>query len=193
VDKDGKIPSGKQVSDIQEELRVAYFNSLTSDNPPEPVSSEDEATKAERLDILATARTNKLLKFHPMELYIYLQFGPASVGGSASPCFLESAPAIQKAMKAGECSNREELRKRNNKELLDKAHTKKAMKLLANTVEEMEECDPTTSFREAYGKQLQLEESREQRENTRLVAQGWRAKPAQRGSGCLAGHVRGLA
>jgi hypothetical protein len=68
VDKDGKIPSGKQVSDIQEELRVAYFNSLTSDNPPEPVSSEDEATKAERLDILATARTNKLLKFHPMEL-----------------------------------------------------------------------------------------------------------------------------
>jgi hypothetical protein len=128
-----------------------------------------------------------------MELYIYFQFGPASVGGSASPCFLESAAAIQKAMKAGECSNREELRKRNNKELLDKAHTKKAMKLLANTVEEMEECDPTTSFREAYGKQLQLEESREQRENTRLVAQGWRAKPAQRGSSCLAGHVRGLA
>ena len=77
--------------------------------------------------------------------------------------------------------------------MLDKAHTKKAMKLLANTVEEMEECDPTTSFREAYGKQLQLEESREQRENTRLVAQGWRAKAAQRGSGCLAGHVRGLA
>jgi hypothetical protein len=114
VDKDGKIPSGKQVSDIQEELRVAYFNSLTSDNPPEPVSSEDEATKAERLDILATARTNKLLKFHPMELYIYFQFGPASVGGSASPCFLESAAAIQKAMKAGECSNREELRKRNS-------------------------------------------------------------------------------
>jgi hypothetical protein len=64
VDKDGKIPSCKQVSDIQEELRVAYFNSLTSDNPPEPVSSEDEATKAECLDILATARTNKLLKFH---------------------------------------------------------------------------------------------------------------------------------
>jgi len=153
----------------------------------------DEATKAERLDIVATARTNQLLKFHPMELYIYFQFGPASVGGSASPCFLESAAAIQKAMKAGECSNREELRKRNNKELLDKAHTKKAMKLLANTVEEMEECDPTTSFREAYGKQLQLEESREQRENTRLVAQGWRAKPAQRGSGCLASHVRGLA
>ena len=79
-----------------------------------------------------------------MELYIYFQFGPASVGGSVSPCFLESAAAIQKAMKAGECSNREELRKRNNKELLDKAHTKKAMKLLANTVEEMEECDPTT-------------------------------------------------
>jgi hypothetical protein len=129
VDKDGKIPSGRQVSDIQEELRVAYFNSLTSYNLPEPVSSEDQATKAKRLDILATARTNKLLKFHPMELYIYFQFGPASVGGSASPYFLESAAAIQKAVKAGECSNREELRKRNNKELLDKAHTKKAMKL----------------------------------------------------------------
>ncbi len=32
VDKDGKIPSGKEVSDIQEVLRVAYFNSLTTDN-----------------------------------------------------------------------------------------------------------------------------------------------------------------
>ena len=58
VDNDGKIPSGKQVSDIQEELRVAYFNFLTSDNPPEPVSSEDEATKAGRLDMLANDRTN---------------------------------------------------------------------------------------------------------------------------------------
>jgi hypothetical protein len=50
VDKEGKIPSGKQVSDIQEEFRESYFNFLTSDNPPEPVSSEDETTKA------ATAR-----------------------------------------------------------------------------------------------------------------------------------------
>ena len=57
--------------------------------------------------------------------------------------------------------------------MLDKAHTKKAMKLLANTVEEWEECDPTTSFGGAYNKQLELEEvrvqterSREQRENT---------------------------
>jgi hypothetical protein len=33
LDKDGKIPSGKQVSDMQEELRVAYFNSITGDNP----------------------------------------------------------------------------------------------------------------------------------------------------------------
>jgi hypothetical protein len=33
VDKDGKISLRQQVSDIQEELRVTYFNSLTSDNP----------------------------------------------------------------------------------------------------------------------------------------------------------------
>jgi hypothetical protein len=71
MDKDGKIPSVKEVSDIQEELRLTYFNSLTSDNPPEPVSSEDEATKVGCLDMLAIARTNKLHKFHPMDLYIY--------------------------------------------------------------------------------------------------------------------------
>ncbi len=81
VDKDGKIPSGKQVSDIQEELRVTYFNSLTSDNPPDQVSSEDETTKAECLDDIAKARANKLDKFHPIDLYIYFHFGPASVGG----------------------------------------------------------------------------------------------------------------
>ena len=85
VDKDGKIPSGKQVSDIQEELRVTYFNSLTSDNPPDQVSSEDETTKAECLDDIAKARANKLDKFHPMDLYIYFYYGPANVGGCGSP------------------------------------------------------------------------------------------------------------
>jgi hypothetical protein len=79
MDKDGKIPSVKEVSDIQEELRLTYFNSLTSDNPPEPVSSEDEATKAGCLDMLVIARTNKLHKFHPMEMYIYFHFGPPNV------------------------------------------------------------------------------------------------------------------
>jgi hypothetical protein len=152
---------------------VTYFNFLTSDNPPEPVSSEEEATKAGRLDMLANARTNKLHKFHPMDLYIYFHFGPACVGGCASPYFLESAAAIQKAVKAGECSNREELRKRNDKEVVEKAQTKKGRRLLANTVDEIEECDPTTSFAEAYGKQLELrvetERSREHRENTQYL------------------------
>ena len=171
VDKDGKIPSGKQVSDIKEELRVAH-----SENPPDPVSSEDEATKAERLDDIAKARANKLDKFHPMDLYIYFHFGPASVGGCASPYFLESAAAIQKAVKEAECTNREDVRKRNDKETLEEMHAKKGKKLLKDSVDEMEECGPTTSFGEAYGKQLELEEvrveterSREQRENTQYL------------------------
>jgi hypothetical protein len=109
VDKDGKIPSGKQVSDIQEELRVAYFNSLTSDNPPDQVSSEDEATKVERLDDIAKARANKLDKFHPMDLYIYFHFGFVSVGDCTSPYFLESAAAIQKTVKEAEHTNREDV------------------------------------------------------------------------------------
>ncbi len=41
VDKDDKVPTGKQVSDVQEELHVAYFNVMTGDNAPEPFSSED--------------------------------------------------------------------------------------------------------------------------------------------------------
>jgi hypothetical protein len=81
VDKDDKIPSGKQVSDIQGEFRVVYFNSLTSDNSPEPVSSEDEVTKTGCLDMLTNARTNNLHKFHPIDLYIYFHFGSSSVGG----------------------------------------------------------------------------------------------------------------
>jgi hypothetical protein len=189
VDKDGKIPSDKQVSDIQEELCVAYFNSLTSDNPPDQVSSEDEVTKAERLDDTAKAHTNKLDKFHPMDLYIYFHFGPVvyyesmkrnfgpvRVGGCASPYFLESAAAIQKDVKEAEYTNRDDVRKRNDKETLEKMHVKKGKKLLKDSVDEMEECDPTTSFGETYGKQLELEEvcveterSREQRENTQYL------------------------
>jgi hypothetical protein len=144
VDKDGKIPSGKQVSDIQEELRVAYFNSLTSDNPPDQVSSEDE-----RLDDIAKGRANKLDKFHPMDLYIHFHFGPASMGGCASPYFLESAAAIQKAVKEAECTNREDVRKRNDKETLEKMHAKKGKKLLKDSVDEMEECGPSLERRMA--------------------------------------------
>jgi hypothetical protein len=176
VDKDGKIPSGKQVSDMQEELCVAYFNSLTSDNPPDPVSSEDEATKAGCLDDISKARANKLDKFHPMDLYIYFFFGPVSVGGCVSPYFLENAVAIQKVVKDVECTNHDDLRKRNDKETLEKMQAKKGRKLLKDTVDEMEECGPTTSFGEAYSKQLELEEvcveterSREQRENTQYL------------------------
>ena len=48
--------------------------------------------------------------------------------------------------------------------------------MLKDCVDEMEECGPATSFGEAYGKQLELEEvrveterSREQRENTQYL------------------------
>jgi hypothetical protein len=60
-------------------------------------------------------------------------------------------------------------------EVVEKAQTKKGRRLLVNTVDEMEECDRTTSFGEEYGKQLELEEvrvetecSREQCENLGL-------------------------
>jgi hypothetical protein len=79
---------------MQEELRVAYFNSITADNPADPVSSEDEATKTSRLEDVAKARANKLDKFHPMDLYIYFYYGPASVGGCASPYYNVTAGLV---------------------------------------------------------------------------------------------------
>ena len=85
VDKDDKIPTGKQVSDVQEALRVAYFNVMTGDNAPETFSSEDEVGKADRVEDVSTARANKLDKFHPMELYLYFHFGSASVGDLPCP------------------------------------------------------------------------------------------------------------
>jgi hypothetical protein len=98
------------------------------------------------------------------------------VGGCVSPYFLESAAAIQKAVKDAECINRDELRKRNDKETLEKMHAKKGKKLLKDSVDEIQECGPTTSFGEAYNKQLELEEvrveterEREQRENTQYL------------------------
>ena len=76
VDKDGKIPSGKQVSDIQEELRVAYFNSLTGDNPPDPVSSEDEATKTARLDDIARLAQTSFINSTPWICTFTSTLGP---------------------------------------------------------------------------------------------------------------------
>ncbi len=158
---------------MREALRVAWFNSITGDNPPEPVSSEDEDTKTE---CLVTSRTKKLDKFHPMYLYLYFHFGPTVVGGCDSPYFLGAAEAIQQAVETGDHSNRDELSKRNDKELQEKAQVKKGRKLLMNTVDEMKECSPTSSFGEAYSNQLELEEvrveterSREQCENTQYL------------------------
>ncbi len=145
MDKDTKIPSDKEVSDIQEELRVTYFNSLTPDNPPDPVSSEEETTNTECFDDIAQVRANKLHKLHPMDLYIYFHFGPTSVGDCATPSFLESAEAIQKDVKTEVCTNREDLHKRNDHELLEKTQNKKDRRLLKDTVDEMEE--PRESLR----------------------------------------------
>ena len=36
VDKDVKIPTDKKFPDVQETLRVTWFNSITGDEPPEP-------------------------------------------------------------------------------------------------------------------------------------------------------------
>ena len=173
VDKDGKIPTGQQVSDIREALRTAYFESLTGDNPAEAFTSEDEGSKAERVETAANARAQKLDKFHPMDLYLYFHFGPASVGGSGSPYFLETAEAIQKAVKEAAISNRSELRKKNEEDLDQEAKTKKrkhGKPLLVNSVEEMDEitASSSSSFGAEYQKQLQLETIRVETERTRV-------------------------
>ena len=172
VDKDGKIPTGQQVSDIREALRTAYFESLTGDNPAEAFTSEDEGSKAERVETAANARAQKLDKFHPMDLYLYFHFGPASVGGSGSPYFLETAEAIQKAVKEAAISNRSELRKKNEEDLDQEAKTKKrkhGKPLLVNSVEEMDEitASSSSSFGAEYQKQLQLETIRVETERSR--------------------------
>ena len=173
VDKDGKIPTGQQVSDIREALRTAYFESLTGDNPAEAFTSDDEGSKAERVETAANARAQKLDKFHPMDLYLYFHFGPASVGGSGSPYFLETAEAIQKAVKEAAISNRSELRKKNEEDLDQEAKTKKrkhGKPLLVNSVEEMDEitASSSSSFGAEYQKQLQLETIRVETERTRV-------------------------
>ena len=173
VDKDGKIPTGQQVSDIREALRTAYFESLTGDNPAEAFTSEDEGSKAERVETAANARAQKLDKFHPMDLYLYFHFGPASVGGSGSPYFLETAEAIQKAVKEAAISNRSELRKKNEEDLDQEAKTKKrkhGKPLLVNSVEEMDEitASSSSSFGAEYQKQLQLETIRVETERPRV-------------------------
>ena len=86
---------------------------MTGDNAPETFSSEDEDGKTDRAETVSTSRANKFDKFHPMELYLYFHFGPASVGVCGSPYFLETAEAIQEAVKVADLVNREQLRKRN--------------------------------------------------------------------------------
>jgi hypothetical protein len=87
---------------------LARFNSITGDNPPEPVSSEDEDTKTERLDTVLS----KIYHFHQMYLYLYFHFGSDGVGDCDSPYFLETAEAIQQVVEAGDYSNRDDLRKK---------------------------------------------------------------------------------
>jgi hypothetical protein len=131
-----------------------------------------------------------------MYLYLYFHFGPAAVGGCDSPYFLETNEVIQQEVDAGDCSNRDELSKRNDKELQENTQAKKGRKLLMNTVDEMEECGPTSSFGEEYSKQLDLEEvcvetnARESSVRTRSISSSewWRVSllkpPRQRKREC---------
>jgi hypothetical protein len=57
VNKDVKIPTTKQVPDVQEAIHVTYFNSITVEEPPEPVSSQDDNTKTDRLEGLSELDT----------------------------------------------------------------------------------------------------------------------------------------
>ena len=125
------------------------------------------------METAANARAQKLDKFHPMDLYLYFHFGPASVGGSGSPYFLETVEGIQKAVKEADISNRSELRKKNEEDLDQEAKTKKrkhGKPLLVNSVEEMDEitASSSSSFGAEYQKQLQLETIRVETERTRV-------------------------
>jgi hypothetical protein len=68
-----------------------------------------------------------------MEVYLYFAFRPAAVGGCSSPYFLQTAEEIQNAVQKGPVPNRDELRKRNAKELDEEALKKKGRTLLTNT------------------------------------------------------------
>ncbi len=100
-------------------------------------------------------------KFHPMDLYLYFHFGSATVGD------------CDRLHKRNDKEFQENLHKRNDKEFQEKVQSKKTRRFLTDTVDEMEECGPTSSFGQAYNRQLELEEmrveterSRKQRENT---------------------------
>ncbi len=73
-DKDDKIPTGNQTSDMWESLRVSWFNSITGDNPPELVSSGDwNRTK------IGPVRTRYFLQF------LYLSVRKIPSGTDESP------------------------------------------------------------------------------------------------------------
>ena len=91
---DGKIPSGHQVEECREDLRVLYQQDKSKDDHRPANGDEDSEDEG-------GSKTFNLEDFHPHEFYVVCKYGPTVIGGAGEVYFLKDAQDMQEALENG--------------------------------------------------------------------------------------------
>ena len=87
----GRIPTGRQVEEVVEEVRAMYFKHMKTDGGK--AGSGDSGEEEEGAPLSA-----QMEDFHPHEYYILRDWGPTVIGGRGHVNFLKNAEDMQESL-----------------------------------------------------------------------------------------------
>jgi len=90
----GRIPTGRQVDDVLEEVRAMYYKEMKMEG-----AKADSADSGE--DGEGAALSSQMEDFHPHEYYILCEWGPTVIGGRGHVNFLKNAEDMQESLGNG--------------------------------------------------------------------------------------------
>ena len=98
----GRIPTGRQVDEMFEEVRVMYYKQMKTEGVKADNSDSDE-------DGEGTVLSSQMEDFHPHEYYILCEWGPTVIGGRGHVNFLKNTEDMQESL--GNAGSREKYRR----------------------------------------------------------------------------------
>ena len=91
---DGRIPTGRQLEEVLEEVRAMYYKQGKMDSAK--AESADSGEEDERASLSV-----QMEDFHPHEFYILCEWGPTVIGGCGHVNFLKNAEDMQESLGNG--------------------------------------------------------------------------------------------
>jgi len=150
LDANGHIRSGQQKEDVNEALRLFYYEHVQSKSK-KGLQSDSEGSGEEGLEkttdaVLDAAKLQAAKdRFHPPEMYVFFHQGPAVIGGQNNLHLLQDPAAMQRAMGDGGGASRQTHRDNMNDRVQEEARTKKKRLVTQTLTNALLNASPTPS------------------------------------------------